>query len=287
MTTPPTLEDRLVISPGIGMVLAPSANLPMSFTLEFTKPLTVQLLYFPNSSVSISCNGNLIAHDQRYGEIITLKTSRRMITFELDYLPFTKEDRVIEIERERKGMNVDLIEQTAYRLIHGRESITDQVNSLFRYVHRIPGLGFKGHPYRSDKVIEWGVAKKCVDKAQLFVDLCRAVDIPARCEGGIRYLHKPEQGEYKYGHHAWASYDGGTQVQYADPSDGYLAQQFPRGNYFHTSEAHLCITGDKGYVSWKIHWKDTPQSLLRPSGFMWPYVKIVKNYIKSSRTLRV
>ncbi len=285
MTTSKTLEDRLAVSPGMGMVFAPSARLPISFTLEFTMPLTIQLLYFPNSSISISCNGDPIAHNRRDGEIITLKTKRRRLEFKFDYLPFTDEDTVINTEW-RRGMNVDLIEQTAYRLIHQRESVADQVNTFFRYVHRLPALGIKGHPYRSDKVIEWGVAKKCVDKAQLFVDLCRAVGIPARCEGGIRYLSQSGQERYRYGHHAWAIYGEGKRVQSADPSDGCLASRFPQDHYFYTTSALLCLSGKDDDISWKIQWKDTTQSLLRPSDFMWPYLNGVRKYIKSSRIIR-
>ena len=288
MTTPPTLEDRLVISPGNGMFLAPSANLPVAFTLEFADPVRVQIFYFPTTSVSVICNGNPVPHTDRKPETIRLKKSRKTIDIELRYTPFTEEDTFIELAGRRK-LNVDLLEQTAYRIIHGKRGVPSQARSLFDYVHHIPALGVKGHPYRSDKVIEWGVARKCVDKARLFVDLCRAVGIPAREERGIRYYPLPGQKGYGYGHHAWTSYFDGTEMQSADPSDGHLAQHFPSDTYFHTTSTLLQITGDKRDVSWRIYWKDTPQpnSLLRPSNFMDPFLKVISKYWKSSRTIRV
>lgn len=259
-----TLENRLVISPGDGLVIAPCSALPISFTLEMKKSLPVQVLSLPDATVSLSCEGKNITQDKL--ERIDIKTKKKRLTFTFEYVPFTDADRTIDLSLpERKKMDTDLIQETAYSIIHGKQSLNSQIQSLFDYVYRLPALGTKGHPFESDQVIRYGIALKCADKAQLFVDLCRGVDIPARCEDGIHGLGN--------NHHRWASYFDSTKIQLVDPSLGYRASDFPRSHYFGTGSVFLRLPlGEEG--NWKIQWDDPNVSPVPyPTTFFTPFVE--------------
>lgn len=188
-----TLEDRFVISPGDGFSIAPCAALPLSFTLILRKLMPLQIFSFCHPTVSLSCEGKKINDDAV--ERITLYTKKEKLSFKFEYIHFSDADRKInQSSPERKKIDINLIQETAYQIIHGKRSLNSQVQSLFDYVYTLPVLGTPGHPFESDQVIRYGIARKCVDKAQLFVDLCQGVDIPARYEDGIHAPH--------YSHHA-------------------------------------------------------------------------------------
>lgn len=286
--TPPPLEDRLLAFPGNGRVFAPNARLPISFQLEFgteMTPMGLQCIYYVGPRhISITCNGKEILSETTAPEVITLETTVKAFDIAFNYVPFGKADRSIDLEG-RKTLDVNLITRKARELTSRKRTPVAQIESIFNYVHALPLVrrGKSSFPYDSDEVIRRGKAKKCVDKAQLFVDLCKAVGIPARFVSGLYFFD-----EHKSDWHAWAAYSDQGKFQFVDPTLGHSAERFPSQNYFYNQSAFVRITGDGGY---QVRWKDEekPNTRLRLGNFFVPFVTDHEDQLRTSsyRTVKL
>ncbi len=293
--TPQPLEDRLLAFGRYGSkVYAPNVKLPISFQLEFgteITPMALQCIYYVGPKhVSITCNGKEIISETTAPEVITLETTVKNFDITFDSIPFGERDLSIDLEG-RKTLDVDLIARKARDITERKRTLRTRVEAIFNYVHGIPVVRRRksGFPYESDEVIRRGKAVKCVDKAQLFVDLCKAVEIPARFVSGVYFFNEstPRRRE-PYDWHAWAVYSNQGKFQFVDPTLGFSAEKFPFQNYFYTQSAFVRITGEGGH---RVRWpgEDRWNNHLRMGNFFVPFVTADEDGLRSSsyRTVRL